>query len=215
MLAAVERGDTKELAELIRLDPGFDVNMRRGGDGCTLLYYACRESRRFPVIPLLLAHTDIDVNVKTKHGWTPFYLACYNRHTSCVREMLKDSRVKVNEPDDVGHTPLWWAAFWGHLVTIKWWISSGREMDLGKPEDVYKTDAIGRAKREGKTEMVTLLERFKENPEETRHQVRVELGWYYELAAEMFALVVFVSDVIRDDSIACSQVLLHRHPASS
>ena len=39
--------------------------------------------------------------------------------------------------------------------------------------------------------MVTLLERFKENPEETRHAVRVELGL---VDAEMFALVVFVSD---------------------
>jgi len=40
----------------------------------------------------------------------------------------------------------------------------------------------------------TLLERFKENPVETRHDVRVELGFVDELAAEMFALVVFVSD---------------------
>jgi len=67
-------------------------------------------------------------------------------------------------------------------------------MDLGKPGDVYKTDAIGAAKERGKTEIVTLLERFKENPEETRYQVRVELGLLDELAAEMFALVVFVSD---------------------
>ena len=29
---------------------------------------------------------------------------------------------------------------------------------------------------------------------ETRHATRVELGWYDEGAAEMFALVVFVSD---------------------
>jgi len=41
---------------------------------------------------------------------------------------------------------------------------------------------------------VTLLERFRDNPEETRYQVRAEIGWYVEAAAEMFALVVFVSD---------------------
>ena len=29
---------------------------------------------------------------------------------------------------------------------------------------------------------------------ETRHRVRQEMGWYDKLAAEMFALVVFVSD---------------------
>jgi len=41
---------------------------------------------------------------------------------------------------------------------------------------------------------VVLLKRFRENPVETRHQVRVEIGWYDEAAAEVFALVVFVSD---------------------
>ena len=44
--------------------------------------------------------------------------------------------------------------------------------------------------------MVALLERFKENQVETRHAMRVKLGWYDEVAAEMFALVVFVSDGI-------------------
>ena len=97
--------------------------------------------------------------------------------------MLKDSRVIVNEPAIDGHTPLWWAATWGNLDAIKWWIASGREMDLGEPGDVDKTDAIG-----------TLLERFKDNPGVTRHALRVEIGWYDEVAAEMFALVVFVSD---------------------
>ena len=54
-----------------------------------------------------------------------------------------------------------------------------------------------------KTVVATLLERFKENPVETRHDMRVELGFIDELAAEMFALVVFVSDgllQINDDT---------------
>jgi len=105
--------------------------------------------------------------------------------------MLKDSRVNVDEPHSNGCTPLWRAAINDHLDTIKWWIASGREMDLGKPGD-RKTDAIGAAKKYGRTE-ATLLGRFKEHPEETRHAMRVELGWY-DAVAEMFALVVFVSD---------------------
>jgi len=66
-------------------------------------------------------------------------------------------------------------------------------MDLGKPGD-KKTDAIGGARNRGMAEVVALLERFKENPEETRSVIRVELGLVDEAAAEMFALVVFVSD---------------------
>jgi len=108
--------------------------------------------------------------------------------------MLKDSRVKVNEPTKNGETPLWYAARNGYQDVIKWWIASGREMDLGRPGDVYTTDAIAVAEEEGNTEVVALLERFKENPLETRHAMRLKLGLVDELAAEMFALVVFVSD---------------------
>jgi len=99
----------------------------------------------------------------------------------------------VNEPSGYGYTPLWRAAFKGHLNVIKWWIASGREMNLGTPGS-SKTDAIMKAKDVAETEVVALLERFKENPVETRHQVRLELGLVDEMAAEMFAMVVFVSD---------------------
>jgi len=194
MLAAVLSGDARKVAELIRQDPGFKVNMDQNGEGYTFLHRSCLGDSRSAVIPFLLAHPDIDVNVKTKYGGTPFYYACWNGYTSCVCEMLKDSRVKVNEPDNGGSTPLYFAAFYGYLGVIKWWIASGREIDLGKPGDVEKTDAIGGAKKYGRTEAVTLLERFKENPDETRHAIRVELGLLDELAAEMFAMVVFVSD---------------------
>jgi len=175
MFTAVRSGDAKKVAELIRQDPGFKVNMAVDGYGVTLLHYACLGDSRSAVIPLLLAHPDIDVNVKTIYGETPFYHACYGR-PSCVREMLKDSRVKVNEPHSVGETPLVNAACIGSLDVIKWWIASGREMNLGKPGDVDKTDAIRKAKQRGYAEVVSLLERFKSDAAKTRSEVRKELG---------------------------------------
>jgi len=72
---------------------------REHGDGSTLLHYACLDSKRSAVIPLLLAHPDIDVNVKDDEDGGPFYWACHFGITPCVREMLKDSRVEVNVPD--------------------------------------------------------------------------------------------------------------------
>ena len=176
MLAAVESGDAKKLAELIRQDPGFKVNMDQDEFGDTLLHYACGGDSRFAVIPLLLAHPDIDVNLKDKSGYTPFNYACDGR-PSCVREMLKDSRVKVNGSTIFGTTPLYRAADSGYLDIIKYRIASGREMDLGKPGDV-KTDAIGVAKKRGRTEVVALLERFQSDAAKTRHAVRLEVGWY-------------------------------------
>jgi len=53
---------------------------------------------------------------------------------------------------------------------------------------------LGWSKKNGGTEVATLLERFKSDAAQTRHMMRVELGLLDELAAEMFALVVFVSD---------------------
>jgi len=124
----------------MRQDPGFDVNEVQDGNGWTLLHHACDESDiRSAVIPLLLAHPGINVNVKDIFGQTPFYCACRYGLTSYVREMLKDSRVKVNEPSKNGWTPLRFAAYYGRLDVIKWWIASGREMDLGTSGDLDTT----------------------------------------------------------------------------
>jgi len=63
MWAAVREGGAKKLTELMRQDPGFDVNKRQDYSGWTLLHYPCGKNRS-AVIPILLAHPDIDVNVK-------------------------------------------------------------------------------------------------------------------------------------------------------
>jgi ankyrin repeat protein len=94
---------------------------------------------------MLLAHPDIDVNQKSTGGQSPFIWACESERTACVRLLLKDPRVEINDPDNNGYTPLWYAAANGHLEVIKWWIASGREMDLGQPEN-WKNDAIGVAR---------------------------------------------------------------------
>ena len=72
MLAAVEGGDVEKLAELMRQNPGFNVNMALDEDGFTLLHYASLQDSRSVVIPLLLAHPDMDVNVKDEDGQSPF-----------------------------------------------------------------------------------------------------------------------------------------------
>ena len=83
----------------------------------------------------------------------------------------------------------------GHLAIIKWWIASGRDLDLGMaPGNAATTEAKGPAKKRRIMKVTPLLERFRENPRDTRHVVRIELGFYDDVAAEMFALVVFVSD---------------------
>jgi len=124
--------------------------------------------------------------------------ACWRESTSIFRLLLKDPKLKVNELDDNGYTPLMQAAGLGYFNIIKWWIASGREMDLqSRLRRLGNADIIGVAKKKGKTEVVTLLERFKKNPVKTRHVMRVELGWYDEVAAERFALVVFSDGLLQ------------------
>ena len=191
---AIKASNVSKAKEILRDTPNLKVNWVNHAEyGTPFLSVACDKGLD-SVVSILLAHPDINVNLKTKYGWTPLYVACLREHTSPVRLMLKDSRVKVNEPDKDGSPPLWNAAYYGYLDTIKWWIASGRGMDLGKPGDVGKTDVIGVAMLKGNPKVVTLLERFKSDATQTRHAMRLKLGWYDEAAAEMFALVVFVSD---------------------
>jgi len=130
---------------------------------------------RDSVVSILLAHPDVDPNLKQEYGYTPFSTACAKGKTSCVRLPLQDHRVKVNEPDRDGITPLHRAACFDHHHVIRWWIASEREMNLGTPGDSF-TDAIGAAKKKKKTEVVNLQERFESDATKTRSEVRLELG---------------------------------------
>ena len=177
---AIRDRKVEEVERILRENPAIDVNWKEGEwVGYTAIHIACRWGQD-SILAILLAHPDIDVNVKDSGQSTPFMLGCSNGQTSCVRLLLKDSRVDVNEPDNVGYTPLKFAAYRGQIDVIKCWIASGREMDPGKRG--YE-----------QSQVATLLNGFWENPEKIRHQVRLELGWYDPAAAGVFAFVVFVS----------------------
>ena len=194
---AADAGNLSEVKRLIEDNPSLSVNWRNERDcGRTPLHRACARGYA-AIVSVLLAHPHIDVNQKDEGGDTPFLNVCLHGRTSCSRLLLKDPRVSLGEPENDGYTPLYWAAFGGYLEVIRWWIASGREIDLGEQGN-WRTDAVLAAEEMDFTDVVTLLQGFKDNPAETRHVVRVELGMHDELAAEMFALVVFVSDGLLD-----------------
>ena len=191
---AARDGKVEELREILEDNPTLDVNWRNPElYNSTSLHRACNGGHD-AVVSILLAHPGIDINARNDRGGTPWLWSCTGGHSSCARLMLKDPRVLINATDKDGRTALWWATLSGHVDIAMWWIASGRDFDLGRPGDIDKTDAIGAARKFNKLEMVPLLERFRENPVKTRHEVRLELRWYDGAAAEMFALVVFVSD---------------------
>jgi len=188
---AVERRQVEVVTGMLRDNPALDVN-QADRFGFASLHLACMSGYDL-MVAVLLTHKTIDVNVKDRNGLSPFEFAAVMGHTACVLLLLKDPRAKINEPNGGGYAPITQLVINGRAKELKWWIASGREMDLGRPGDEC-SDAIGVARDRRQTEIVTLLQRFKENPVEVRHEVRVELGCRDELAAEIFALVIFVSD---------------------
>jgi len=116
---------------------------------------------------------------------------------SVVEWLLKDPRVNITLADEYGRTALWHATFFGHLQVVEWLVASGKDLgDLhqkGNDGDGEYTplEIATKMKRTGE---VSLLERFLANPVLTRYQVRVELGLLDKLAAELFALIVFLCD---------------------
>ena len=120
-----------------------------------------------------------------------------NGYVSVVR-LLKDPRVNVTLEDNNGRTPLWWASCYGHHEVIERLVASGK--DLGDIKNkkgkvwVGKDSTALEIAREKRHEVVNLLERFEETPALTRHELRVNLGMLDALAAEVFALTVFLCD---------------------
>jgi len=191
LFSMASEGRLLDVREILRRNPQLNVNWK-GSLERTSLHIACYHGSE-SVATLLLLHPDTNVNQKDIGGETPFFLACVGGKSACVRLLLKDPRVlNPNEPDSMGYTPLREIAYCGHLEVAKMWIAYGK-VKLGTPGD-SRTDAIGTARRNRNWEMTALLERFTDHPEQTRHDVRLQVGYYEEMAAEVFALMVFHCD---------------------
>jgi len=199
-------GSVDGVSSLLKDHPEINVNWTNDHQ-LTPLHAACWKDR-VAVVKLLLTLPNINVNVKDMSGRTPFSLSCFMGSVSAVLVLLKDSRVNVALENHNGCTPLWFASYYGQHEIVEWLIASGR--DLGdirsKKQAFFSSDgctALEIARQMNAMEIVSLLERFMANPTLTRHELRVRLGVLKELAAELFAAVVFLCDG-----------LLQRKPAS-
>ena len=197
---AVFDGRTEEVESLLKAHPALNVNLKDekyGYQDWAPLHHASNQSH-LEIVKLLLAHPAIDVNVKNRVGSTPILIACEQKRVAVVQLLLKDPRVDATLADQKDCTPLWWASRYGHVGLVEWLIVSGRDLgDLDRKgrewDDIqYSAREIARAMK--KTSVASLLERFMADPMQTRHEVRVKLGVLDELAAEVFALAVFLCD---------------------
>lgn len=57
--------------------------------------YACANNQ-LSVVKELLLDSTLDINARSKYGFTGFYLACANNYTHIVKELLNDPRLDIN-----------------------------------------------------------------------------------------------------------------------
>jgi len=181
LFAAADGGDVQKVKAILDNNPRLNVNWKRyNAIFPTALHIACYKNHP-EIVALLLAYPGIDVNQTNDYLCSPVNTACIMGHTSCVRLLLEDNRV------DVSRCPYYGAVVDGHLETIKCFIASGRQMDLGNILDYKRSQPLD-------WQMSSLLRKFKDHPDETRYQVRLELGCLDKLSADIFSLVVFLCD---------------------
>ena len=198
MCIAAYDGLTSEVSSLLRDHPEIDVNWA-DDDQYSALHSALLKGH-VEVVKLLLAHPDIKVNLKNQSGRTPFLLACSFGKVTVVQLLLNDPRVDVTLEDCNDRTPLWYASCWGRHEVIERLIAGGRDLeDVKNKKGTFwgngkEYTALEIARKFEKTEVVGVLERFVNDPTHTRHELRVKLGVLTELAAEVFALTVFLCD---------------------
>lgn len=166
-----------------------------------------------PIVSFLLSQSDVNVNHKNEQGHTAFLLACSNGNSDCVKLLLKDYRVDINQTDDRGSGPLWLAVMNNQLEVVKLCLASvrNRDLDLGSAQWLklerelewkrHYLDVIAASKnippwqdKVKKSEIAGLLESFRDHPDQTRHRLRLEFGELDEIAATLFALLIFLCD---------------------
>jgi ankyrin repeat protein len=123
--------------DILNNNPEININWTSSRNPrFTFLHVACIWDLS-EVLPVLLSHPKIDVNAKSSNGSTPFWIACMNGSTDCVKLLLKDERVDMKECNKADDSPFCAASAPFHTETIQWYIASGREI---KQESV--TEAI-------------------------------------------------------------------------
>ena len=173
------------MIEFLRDNPDLDVNWKDKAGGHAV-FTACSAGHE-AVVAILLAHPKVDVNQKNNYGVTPFFFSC-EESIPCASLLLKDSRVRVDEPSFGEDTPLRYLACYGQVDVLEKWIASGREIYATSQEQMIEEA------RSSRLFSGVTTKKIQGNPAEILHAIRVSTGWYDEQAAELFAQVVFVSD---------------------
>lgn len=115
----------------------------------------------------LMKDCDLKINEKREgDGVTALFVACRYGAVDCVRHLLANDQIHVNEPNSIGQTPLFIASSFGYKEIVEMLMNHSTEMHqksmVHGQIDVNQCDAEGAiplfvATQNGHSEIVTIL----------------------------------------------------------
>lgn len=211
-------GDSIEIVSYLLQRPKININAV-DIDGWTSLMYACHKGQN-DMVRLLLAQPAINVNCTSNDGSTALIMACKLGKTQCSLSLLQDTRTDINKAAANGRTALWLARYIGNVDIVNYYLAiadlpllPGSLNPSALPKSLTKTytnrsaylgvagdpksdvvDAIASLYPTPRPELTQILKSYRDRPVITRHKLRLQLGMSDGLAADIFALVIFLSD---------------------
>jgi len=194
---AIQDDDIFEVSSHLENHPHL-VN-QEGNKKYTALHHACR-SGKYEIAKLLLSKPNIDVNSRTIKGCTPFSIACEEGDRDILKMLLDDPRVDTTLVDYRNRAPIWNASRSRNVEVVEMLIVHGisrEHVDLkGLHWDDAQYTALEIARKLKCDTIVSLLKRYVENPVLTRYNLCLKWCMPGELAADMFAMIIFLCDGI-------------------
>jgi len=185
-----------ELESVLKDYPDVDIN-GVNSFGLTALHNSTGQPE---VVKLLLSHPNINVNPTIYLHFipTPLARACWFNHMPAIRLLLDDKRVDASYALDGKNTPLCLVVNREHHEAGKWLIASGKYLgDVPKAWPNFYLPArtsLKTIENHEHFEFISLLKSFAKDPEGTRRQVQIELGFRKILSVELFATAIFLCD---------------------
>jgi len=171
------------------------------------LKYAC-SMNSVNILKVLLRHPGVNVNYANcdddeDDEDTGLIRACMslNTTTDVIKLLLSEERTDASVSNFSGRTAFWYACWQKPGVhTMKLFIASGK--DLGKIKDfsghlhtshdsVFLSSGHGNPRH---SEVLSLLREYISSPDTVRYRIRTELKMHKEIAADVYAHVVFLCD---------------------
>ncbi|KAJ5816702.1 hypothetical protein N7447_008935 [Penicillium robsamsonii] len=139
-------------------DPNLQTHWKRR----TPLFVAA-ENGHEEVVDLLVGCERVGLEIADIHGTTPLGVATERNHEGIVRRLLAGSRrADPNARDENGQTPLFNAAFYGHIGVVELLLEAhGIDPHLGDTDGKTPLEV---ASENGNLQVVEVLQRYIDNP---------------------------------------------------